>query len=51
MKWPIRHKFNVTERAIRRVSWLFPGLQGLEYYLAVDNEIGKIVNDEKELVI
>jgi len=45
--WPIRNKFNVAERAIRKTGKLFPGLQGLEYCLAVDNEIGRIVNDER----
>ena len=45
-KWPICGKFNVTERAIRRVRKL--GLNGgLEYYLALEAEISDIVNNEK----
>lgn len=45
-KWPICGKFNVTERAIRKVRK--QGLNGgLEYYLALEAEIGRIVNDEK----
>lgn len=44
-KWPIYGKFNVTERAIRKVRK--QGLNGgLEYYLALEAEIGRIVNDE-----
>lgn len=44
--WPICGKFNVTERAIRKVRK--QGLNGgLEYYLALEAEIGRIVNDEK----
>lgn len=46
--FPIRGRFNVTERAIRRLqrqqrqgSVLSPGL---EYALALDAEIGRIVN-------
>jgi hypothetical protein len=45
-KWPICGKFNVTERAIRKVRK--QGLNGgLEYYLALETEIGRIVNDER----
>lgn len=45
-KWPICGKFNVTERAIRKVRK--KGLNGgLEYYLALEDEIGRIVNDVK----
>jgi hypothetical protein len=45
-KWPICGKFNVTERAIRNVRKF--GLNGgLEYYLALEAEIGRIVNDER----
>ena len=45
-KWPICGKFNATERAIRKVRKF--GLNGgLEYYLALEAEIGRIVNDEK----
>lgn len=50
-KWPICGKFNVTERAIRRLrKQRREGLvlnEGLEYYLALEVEIGRIVNDEK----
>lgn len=45
-KFPICGKFNVTERAIRKVRK--QGLNGgLEYYLALEAEIGRIVNDER----
>ena len=45
-KWPICGKFNVTERAIRKVRK--QGLNGgLEYYLALEAEISDIVNDER----
>ena len=45
-KFPICGKFSVTERAIRKVRKF--GLNGgLEYYLALEAEIGRIVNDEK----
>ena len=45
-KFPICGKFNVTERAIRNVRKF--GLNGgLEYYLALEAEIGRIVNDER----
>lgn len=45
-KFPICGKFNVTERAIRKVRKF--GLNGgLEYYLALEDEIGRIVNDER----
>jgi len=44
--FPICGKFNVTERAIRKVRK--QGLNGgLEYYLALETEIGRIVNDER----
>ena len=50
-KFPICGKFNVTERAIRRLrKQRREGLvlnEGLEYYLALETEIGRIVNDEK----
>lgn len=42
--WPIRNKFNATERAIRRVRKNNPGIEGLEYYLALDAEITSLVN-------
>lgn len=42
-KWPVCGRFNVTERAIRNVRK--QGLNGgLEYYLALEAEIGRIVN-------
>ena len=50
-KWPIRGKFNVTERAIRKLrEYRRQGMiinEGLEYYLALEAEIIDIVNDEK----
>ena len=50
-KWPICGKFNVTERAIRKLrEYRRQGLEineGLEYYLALEAEISDIVNNEK----
>jgi len=50
-KWPICGKFNVTERAIRKVrKQRRDGMiinEGLEYYLALEAEISNIVNNEK----
>lgn len=50
-KWPICGKFNVTERAIRKVrKQRHDGMiinEGLEYYLAIEAEISNIVNNEK----
>ena len=50
-KFPICGKFNVTERAIRKVrEYRRKGMiinEGLEYYLALEAEISDIVNDEK----
>lgn len=45
-KWPICNRFNVTERAIRRLrkQQMYNG--GLEYFLAIDAEISRIVNYE-----
>ncbi len=49
--FPICGKFNVTERAIRKIRRLRrEGLEvneGLEYYLALESVIREIVNDEK----
>ena len=49
--WPICGKFNVTERAIRRLRKLRKdGLDangGLAYYLVLEEEISNIVNDER----
>lgn len=50
-KWPICGKFNVTERAIRKLrEYRRQGMiinEGLEYYIALEAEISDIVNDEK----
>lgn len=50
-KFPICGKFNVTERAIRKIrEQRRQGMvinEGLEYYLALEAEIGNIVNDER----
>jgi len=49
-KFPIRGKFNVTERAIRRVRKVKGELDlngGLSYYLTLENEISNIVNDSR----
>lgn len=50
-KWPICGKFNVTERAIRKLrDYRRQGMiinEGLEYYLALEAEISDIVNDER----
>lgn len=42
-KWPIKNRFNATERAIRRVRAAMP-CEGLEYALALDAELSRIVN-------
>ena len=47
--YPINGKFNATKRAIgrlRKVRKDIP-MQGLEYCLALENEISNIVNDPK----
>ena len=44
--YPIRGKFNATERAIRRLRRNRLGLQGMEYAAALDCEISNIVNAE-----
>lgn len=43
-KWPICNKFDVTERAIRRLrkTGMYNG--GLEYFMALDSEVSNIVN-------
>lgn len=50
-KFPICGKFNVTERAIRKLrEYRRQDMvinEGLEYYLALEAEIGNIVNDER----
>lgn len=47
-KWPICGRFDLTERAIRKLRLQRrQGLcvnPGLEYYLALENMIGEIVN-------
>ena len=45
--WPICNQFDVTERAIRRLRRLDDGCLadgGLEYFIALDAEISRIVN-------
>ena len=44
-KWPICNKFDVTERAIRRLrkTGMYPH-GGMEYFAAMDAEISTIVN-------
>lgn len=46
--WPVRGRFNVTERAIRRLRrQRREGMcvyTGLEYYLSLEREISEIVN-------
>ena len=48
--WPIRGKFNVTTRAAKGVGWFMNqtgyDLAGLEYCYALEDEMGKIVNNE-----
>lgn len=46
-KWPVCGRFNVTERAIRRVARMEregDELSSLEYAYALDREISAIVN-------
>ena len=45
-QWPICNRFDVTERAIRRLRKLGYYIGGLEYFLALDGEISRIVNSE-----
>ena len=45
--WPICGRFNVTDRAIRRLRKFMQNngtVSGFEYALMLDNEIGTIVN-------
>ena len=47
---PINNKFNVTERAIRRIRKLAQEcgpICGSEYVAEMENEISQIVNDER----
>lgn len=43
-KWPICNKFNVTERAIRRLRAQRHYTGGEEYFAALDVEVAQIVN-------
>ena len=49
--WPIQGKFNITTRAAKRVGRFINeagyDLAGLEYCLALEDEMSRIVNDEK----
>ena len=45
--YPIRNRFNATERAIRRLRKTGYYNGGMEYAYALDNEIGAIVNDPR----
>lgn len=48
--WPIRNKFNVTERAIRKARKLqrdTGSVYGLEYCYTLDNIMSEIVNNSK----
>ncbi len=42
-KWPICNKFDATERAIRRLRGQYLH-GGLEYFLALEDEISRVVN-------
>ena len=47
--WPIRNKFNVTDRAIRKArnfQKAAGGVYGLEYCYLIDHIISEIVNNE-----
>ena len=47
--WPVCGRFNVTERAIRRLRKVMQcngSTGGFEYALMLDGEIGRIVNEE-----
>jgi len=47
--WPIRGRFNATERAIRKIRHFARhngSVLGLEYAYALDQEISNIVNNE-----
>lgn len=43
--WPVCNKFDATERAIRRLRKLQHYTGGLEYFVALDDEIGRAVNE------
>lgn len=45
--WPVKGRFNVTERAIRRVGVFTRSngaIYGIEYCYALENEMSNIVN-------
>ena len=44
--WPINNKFNVTDRAIRKVRQMDCPVSGLEYCYALEGEISRLVNKE-----
>ena len=47
--WPVCGRFNVTERAIRRLRKVMQcngSTGGFEYALMLNGEIGRIVNEE-----
>ena len=47
--WPISGKFNVTDRAIRRVRKMAQyngGIYGLEYCYSIEHVISEIVNGQ-----
>lgn len=44
--YPIRGRFNATDRAIRRIRRLGFSTVGLEYALNIDSELSRIVNSE-----
>ena len=49
-KWPIRSRFNVTERAIRHANHIEQAngaMSNLEYALTLENDMSLIVNDER----
>jgi hypothetical protein len=45
-KWPVNNRFNVTERAIRRLRKTGQYYGGLDYWHALDDECSRIVNGE-----
>lgn len=50
--WPIRNRFNATERAIRQARSLqrdIGAVYGLEYCCLLSNLISQIVNDPKNM--
>jgi len=47
--WPVRGRFNATERAIKRVRAHYAQIgepcEGLQYALTLDDEITRVVNE------